>query len=53
MTLTDVIGILIGAAVVYFGLRYAYRTLKAKRDAPRVGSTGSGGGGKDRNPDKR
>lgn len=48
MTAGEIVGIVIGAAVVYFGLRYAYRTRKAKYGAPKAGSTGSGGGGGDK-----
>jgi len=53
MTLGDVLGLLVGFVVLYFAGRYAYRTLKAKYGAPKAGSSGSGGGGKDRHPDAK
>lgn len=53
MTFGEVLGLLVGFAVLYFAGRYVYRTLKAKYSAPKAGSSGSGGGGKDRHPDAK
>lgn len=51
MTFGEVFGVVLGAAVVYLAVRYAYRTLRAKYGAP--GTTGAGSGGGSSSPDKK